>query len=511
MCKVKGGIAFIGCLLLFGAQRTVAQWSDICGDEADGTRLPLALDCGRFVVCQEREVAEIRRCPRGLHFNAQLGECDFQWRAECLGLSLFGKAASDEECVCTCCAEECPDGDLDQPTTHCPPEAEKTTPRDEGETDSVTDNVTDNTETLPSEGTTSAGTTQESPTSAGTTSKSTTRESTFDTDPTEAPGSSSTPPTGGEVPAYCSDKRTDCVNEPDGALLQLYGVCTKYIQCSHGCYMERTCPSGLYFDPSQNACNNPWNVDCTPADTDDADGELVGPSGTSCSDQGVCAGQRDGKMFANPDTNGYFVCQCQCPVAMPCDANTKFNETAQVCDWDRTSGTIGGSNSVICPDGLVYNATSDQCDYPDGYVPEVVCENNSTICQGQPEGTLFPIEGICNKFYKCNYNCAVEKICPNNLLYDSEAELCDYPQNVDCPWEHTPPSGPNAGPSGISCESNGRCLGQREGTLFPSLTSCSGYVVCQCECEVPMECSQGLYWDQTLYTCNYADKVDCSL
>ncbi|XP_017860743.1 PREDICTED: multiple epidermal growth factor-like domains protein 10 [Drosophila arizonae] len=507
MCKFKKEIVSIGLLLLIGAHSSLAQWANICSDAEDGTRLALPLDCARFAVCEDREVAQIRRCPRGLHFNSELGECDFQWRAVCTGLLPFGKAVADEDCVCTCCAEQCPDEpSVPEQTTPCQPVESTTKPT--GPTSSPDIGVT---ETVPDE-TTSEG------------------ETTYNTEP--APGPSPTdspvapPGGGGDVPAFCVDKRPDCVNQPDGALLQLPGVCTKFIQCNHGCSTEQICPSGLYFDPIEGICNYPWDVDCKPVSTDDNDGEVVGPSGTTCSDQGICAGQRDGKMFADPDTNGYFVCQCQCPIAMPCDANTKFNEAAQVCDWDNVPNTDGGSDggsggsggsgggsgssAVICPDGLIYNATSDQCDYAPDYVPDVVCPNTETICQNQPEGELFPINGVCNKFYKCNFNCAIEQICPNNLLYDAKTKICDYPQNVKCEWPYSPPTGPEAGPSGISCESNGRCLGQREGTYFPSLTSCSGYVVCQCECEVPMECSPGLYWDTKLSTCNYPDKAGCS-
>ncbi|KAH8372296.1 hypothetical protein KR093_010970, partial [Drosophila rubida] len=484
-----------------------AEWSDICAYEEDGSRLPLPLDCKRFVLCLGREVAAIGSCPRGLHFNRQLGECDFQWRADCSGLSLYANAGdADEDCVCTCCAEECKSSELGESTTPCYPEEETT---NAGETTAVTEITPDSSTDSTFDG---GETTIRSSTSAPSTG-STARPSTAST--TSGPGTGSTSSTTAstpgdqQVPSYCSDKRPNCASQADGARVPVDGVCTSYFQCSHGCCYEQLCPGGLYFDPTTQECNYFWAVDCVPNDNEDAaGGEITGPSGTTCSDQSVCAGQRDGRMFANPESNGYFVCQCQCPIAMPCDANTKFNETAQVCDWDRSAPSAVG---VACPDGLVYNATTDECDYAEGYVPEVQCSNDVTLCQGQPEGTLFPVEGVCNQFYKCNFNCAVEQNCPDNLIYDEAKEICDYPQNVECKWPYTPPSGPNAGPSGISCDRNGRCLGQREGTYLPSLTSCSAYAVCQCECEVEMQCPINLYWDQSILTCNYADKVTCTL
>ncbi|XP_068150062.1 chondroitin proteoglycan 2 [Drosophila tropicalis] len=479
---------FCQLLLVLGLQLALGELADICSQEADGSRLPLSSHCGRFVVCQDREVAFIGSCPRGLHFNRVLGECDFQWRANCLGLSAF--ATSDDKCTCSCCADECNDLDLDV---------------DDDNNDNGKDDVETTTPCAPDDkDDTTVPTATDDPEITTTPSSATTDDSI----------SSSTTPAG-KVPAYCSDGRADCANKTDGDMLPIDGECGKFIQCAHGCVQEFSCPGSLFFDPKYNLCNHAYMVDCIPAEAsgDETDDDvIVGPSGTTCSNQSVCAKQPDGKMFANPDTNGYLVCQCQCPIAMPCDEYTKFNETAQVCDWDWDDVSDANATSdVTCPGDLVYNATSNECDYPVGYVPVVVCNSTSTICQNQTEGTLFPVNGTCNKFYKCNFNCAVEQDCPNNLIYDSSKKMCDYPQNVNCEWDYVPPSGETAGPSGIACESNGRCLGEREGTYLPSVTSCNNYVVCQCECEVEMSCSDGLYWDNVLRTCNYPEKVVCKL
>ncbi|KAM8708430.1 hypothetical protein ACLKA7_015408 [Drosophila subpalustris] len=510
MCKLKG-IALVSFLFVLGVQSKLSQWSDICAYETDGTRLPLPLDCKRFVLCLKQEVSAIRSCPRGLHFNPKLGECDFQWRADCSGLSLYAATDVDEDCTCTCCADECNSSEPTESTTPCSPEEEMTTPDEEISTvmtESPEEVSTGTFETNPSESSSQTPPIESSTERPGPT-ESPTQSPPAQGSTSESPPvpSSTTSPPDNWVPAYCANQRSDCVDKPDGAMIPVDGVCTNYFQCTHGCCQEFNCPSGLYFNNGTKSCDYFWNVDCKPAANPDANDEIVGPSGTTCSSQGVCAGQRDGRMIADPDSNGYFVCQCQCPIAMPCDPKTKFNETAQVCDWDTSSTSL----NVICPDGLVFNATSNECDYPEGYVPKVECDNDSTVCQDESDGTLLPIEGVCNKFYKCSFNCAVEKICPNNLVYDPNTQICDYPQNYNCPWPYTPPSGPNAGPSGISCESHGRCLGQPEGTLLPSLTSCSGYSVCQCECEIEMQCKEGLYWDSTLDTCNYDYNVKCTL
>ncbi|XP_017070715.1 chondroitin proteoglycan 2 [Drosophila eugracilis] len=459
-------------LLTASLQVVLAQLTNVCHQEEDGTRLPLATHCSRFVVCLKGDVSIIGSCPRGLHFNRELGECDFQWRANCLGLSAFAEV--DDQCTCDCCAEECQDPieDIEEPTT---------TVTEDCDTPTSVTNPADSTDTT---------------------------DATTDYDDSNN-SSNTTPSTPGVAPSYCNSSRGDCADKDTGTYIDMPGICVKFIQCNNGCVEEIQCPSGLYFNKDTNGCDYWWTVDCTP--TADASDEIEGPSGTTCSNQGKCFGQKDGTKFKDDESNGFLVCQCQCPIAMPCAEGLQFNETAQVCDWVRTSSSARESSAVVCYDGLVYNATSDQCDYPENYVPEVTCNSTSTLCQDQPEGELFPVEGKCNMFYKCNFNCAVEQYCPNNLVYNKNIKECDYPQNYVCEWEYTPPTGPNAGPSGIACESNGRCLGQREGTYFNSTTNCGKYVVCQCECEVEMECPDGLYWDQDKLTCNYEDSVKCTL
>ncbi|KAH8315283.1 hypothetical protein KR074_003176, partial [Drosophila pseudoananassae] len=472
-------------LVAGGLQVAAAQLANVCLNLENGSRLPLATHCARFVVCQNGEVSTIGSCPRGLHFNRELGECDFQWRANCLGLAAFAGPA--DQCSCDCCAEECSDSvDGNEETTSvtedCDPATTSTKVPETEPTDSIETDSTDFTDST---------------------------DSTSDFDDTT--NSSNTTPSPSQVaPSYCASSNPVCANQKTGSYIDIPGICVRYYQCSNGCAVEQTCPANTYFNPESNECDNWWNVDCTP--TADASEEIEGPSGTTCSNHGVCYRQKDGEMFADSESNGFFVCQCQCPIAMTCPDELKFNEEAQVCDYPTDNDSASKTSKVLCPDNLVYNATSDQCDYPANYVPEVSCNTTDvTVCQGEPEGKLFPVEGKCNMFYKCNYNCAVEQYCPNNLIYDSTNEICNYPQNVECKWEYTPPSGPTAGPSGTACESNGRCLGQLEGTYLNSTTSCNGYVVCQCECEVEMSCPVGLYWDQTKKTCNYERNVTCTL
>ncbi|KNC24149.1 hypothetical protein FF38_11151 [Lucilia cuprina] len=182
-----------------------------------------------------------------------------------------------------------------------------------------------------------------------------------------------------------------------------------YIVCECECETKKTCPAGSKFDDKLLMCV-PETVSC--------------PSGVTCTKPGKCAGQADGTIFADTKSNGYIVCECECEVKKTCPAGSKFDNQLLICVPVNEGGEGSGNGN--------------------GNSTNVICKNDVKICNEQPEGTLFPVD-----------------------------EYCDYPQNYNCPWPYQPPSGPTAGPSGIACPNGGRCVRQAEGTMFPSLNSCS--------------------------------------
>ncbi|KNC24170.1 hypothetical protein FF38_11148 [Lucilia cuprina] len=64
------------------------------------------------------------------------------------------------------------------------------------------------------------------------------------------------------------------------------------------------------------------------------------------------------------------------------------------------------------------------------------------------------------------------------------------------------PQPPITGPSGISCANSGKCQGQRDGAIFADNSS-SGFIVCQCQCEIKMPCPAGLIFNERLQVCDW--------
>ncbi|EDV51493.1 uncharacterized protein Dere_GG15545 [Drosophila erecta] len=285
--------------------------------------------------------------------------------------------------------------------------------------------------------------------------------------------------------------------------------CAGYLQCVNGNIVSQSCPSGDYFNSTLNQCVEDTCgvcLSCTEgskkADPSDCSKFQICTNGVyvsqSCAsgyywnalskeceeDNGQCKGTEqsctENEIKVNPaDCAGYLQCINGKLVARKCSATQFFNPTLGQCEVD--------TQNVCIPK----TCDSDCCDV----------SNNS----------IWPVEKNCSAFYQCVDGKKFEQRCSNNLLYNSQIEQCDYPWNVDCDDGSPPPSGPNAGPSGTYCESQGRCVGQRDGTMFADASGgcSSNYVVCQCECEVNFTCSSGLLYNALVKSCDWADNVKC--
>merc|ERR1712110_369629 len=144
-----------------------------------------------------------------------------------------------------------------------------------------------------------------------------------------------------------------------------------------------------------------------------------------------------------------------------------------------------------CPDGLLFNPDVMVCDWPDnvdcGSEPSkwdcykdcvgdkwwnpIVATKCSKDCFGwnkrvakEAKEEAACEDGIhahatkCNMFYQCaNGHQYPDQECPDGLMYNSEAEYCDWPDNVTCP---EPPKTCNRGdkrPHETNCKKYYKC------------------------------------------------------
>ncbi|XP_002030206.2 chitin-binding domain protein cbd-1 [Drosophila sechellia] len=353
-----------------------------------------------------------------------------------------------------------------------------------------------------------------------------------------------------------------CVKCNEGSTKPL-ADCTMYEICSGGKYVTKSCDTGYYWNHQSEVCDVD-NGQCNGNGTTCTDGELkVDPTNCAgylaCSngnwvskqcadgayfnvtlescvpdDEGICVKCNEGFTKPLADCTMYEICSGGKYVTKSCDTGYYWNHQSEVCDVDNGqcngNGTTCTENEVKvnpadcagylqcingnfvarkCSASQFFNATLNECevDTQNVCIPKT-CDPD---CCDVPNNSIWPVEKNCSAFYQCVNGNKYDQRCSNNLQYNSVIEQCDYPENVKCDDESAPPSGPNAGPSGTYCESHGRCVGQRDGTMFSDASGdCSSkYVVCQCECEVNFTCSSGLLYNSQVKSCDWPDNVKC--
>lgn len=350
----------------------------------------------------------------------------------------------------------------------------------------------------------------------------------------------------------------------DGEITPNPDDCAGYLECVDGIIVILTCPDGDYFNSTLNRCVEDTCGVCNGNGTTCTDGELkVDPTNCAgylaCSngnwvskqcadgayfnatletcvqdDEGICVNCKEGSTKPLADCTMYEICSGGKYVTKSCDSGYYWNSQSEVCDVDNGqcngNGTTCTENEVKvnpadcagylqCINGVFvarkcsatqfFNTTLKECEVD----TENVCipKTCDPDCCDVPNNSIWPVEKNCSAFYQCVNGNKYEQRCSNNLQYNSIIEQCDYPENVQCDDGSAPPSGPIAGPSGTYCESHGRCVGQRDGTMFADASGdcSSNYVVCQCECEVNFTCSSGLLFNLQVKSCDWPDNVKC--
>nr|XP_022904614.1 chondroitin proteoglycan-2-like [Onthophagus taurus] len=249
------------------------------------------------------------------------------------------------------------------------------------------------------------------------------------------------------------------VNEEIATLLPHDSDCSKFYKCETGVAIVYDCPAGLYFNPVLSVCDYPEEVDCNGSG---------GNGGSTSPTQGTTDGGNGGSTGGG-STGG---------------------------------GSTGGGSSG-----------GPECPAVDG---EFV--------------TLFPHED-CTKFWKCDRGVAVEKDCPAGLYFNPTLFVCDYPEDAGCdgtgigggttptPTQGTTDGG-NGGSTGGGSTGGGSTGGGSSGgpecpavdgefvTLFPH-EDCTKFWKCDRGVAVEKDCPAGLYFNPTLFVCDYPEDAGC--
>ncbi|XP_023158351.1 mucin-5AC [Ceratitis capitata] len=291
-----------------GPSGTTCNNKGVCENQSDGAMFPNPETNG-YIVCQcECEIP--MPCPSGLIFNPVLKVCDWPVSPPA--------TVSPPPIRTTTVSSSTPKHPSSSDTSSTQYRSSISSYLSSTSTSSM---PWDSTSTTQIAVTTDISSTPNYPTTSGTVSSSS------DTT-TKSATSTTSNPAAGPSGTTCNNKGV-CENQPDGAMFPNPET-NGYIVCQCECEIPMPCPSGLIFNPLLKVCDWPRS------DVISASSPSTGPSGTVCNNKGKCNGQKDGTLFADPNTSGFIVCQCECEVIMPCPTGLTFNPSVNVCDWPQT-------------------------------------------------------------------------------------------------------------------------------------------------------------------------------
>lgn len=110
----------------------------------------------------------------------------------------------------------------------------------------------------------------------------------------------------------------------------------------------------------------------------------------------------------------------------------------------------------------------------------------SLACRNAPHKSFVRNPSGCSWYYVCMNETAHAKECPPGLVFDVRGK-CNFPQDVDCG----------------TCSRFGF-----QAIRYPD--SCRRYIECNNGDRKELECSEGLYFDTELESCNLSHLVDCT-
>ncbi|XP_022824375.1 uncharacterized protein LOC111354946 [Spodoptera litura] len=124
-----------------------------------------------------------------------------------------------------------------------------------------------------------------------------------------------------QAPSVCAGSGSDGV-------LVAHEYCDQYYICDGGFPLSRPCYGGLLFNPQNQQCDWPSNVNC---------GNRIVPDDCACNPRNapkLCSWQNsEGKLIAHDNCNQFYVCSKGVPVAQTCPSNLLYNIDLELCDW----------------------------------------------------------------------------------------------------------------------------------------------------------------------------------
>ncbi|KAF9814304.1 hypothetical protein SFRURICE_015241 [Spodoptera frugiperda] len=125
-----------------------------------------------------------------------------------------------------------------------------------------------------------------------------------------------------------SQAPTICAGSGSDGVLVAHEYCDQYYICDGGFPLSRPCHGSLLFNPQNQQCDWPNNVNC---------GNRIVPDDCACNPRNapkLCSWpDSEGKLIAHDNCNQFYVCSNGVPVAQTCPSDLLYNIDLELCDW----------------------------------------------------------------------------------------------------------------------------------------------------------------------------------
>lgn len=221
--------------------------------------------------------------------------------------------------------------------------------------------------------------------------------------------------------------------------------CTKYYQCVYGEYIEYSCAGGLHWHERGNLCDWPASAKCEervppfeelitkkPITTTTISYDEEFTTRRSTRKPITTLKPTTPKPYNKPSTsesceNGnykpniddcetYFICVNHQWVRQDCGYGFQFDQTQLQCDYASKVRCVPASRYLK----FIGKLTKVQLDDP--------CEGRDYV----------PFPGSCQDYLLCLHGSMAAGSCASGLHWNSQANICDWPENANCKEEGSP-------------------------------------------------------------------------
>ncbi|WKY15658.1 hypothetical protein Q1695_000834 [Nippostrongylus brasiliensis] len=281
----------------------------------------------------------------------------------------------------------------------------------------------------------------------------------------------------------------DCSSRPDG----FYGAsCSPdFVHCSDGVAHHMSCPSTLVFNEAKGHCDYPENcsVGSESALIVETPSAVVTPQKQPSGESRLVSLRSFSSKFCEDKKDGFY---------------------AEKCSVHFVSCNQGVATDMNCPAGLLFDDVKGYCNYPEGEcvkgsVAEDSPEEKPIDCKGKKDG--FYSNGCSAKFVYCADEVASPMNCPPSLVFNEKKGYCDYLENCSTTSVPAPAPIPVVPPqSSPAAQPSIDCKGKKDG--YYSNGCSADFVYCVDGVASPMTCPPSLVFNEKKGYCDYLE--NCS-